>query len=57
MSSITHEKASAVLDAIMDEVKGDSISMFLDWHGIDEDDFCQTVEIMYEAIDALTPRD
>ena len=53
MADLSYETARNVFDAIMEEVYGDSISYFLSWHDIDEDDFDATVELLDDAVDGL----
>lgn len=50
---MTHETAETVLDAIISDAEGDSVRMFLDWHGISQADYQDVVYMLYRTIDML----
>lgn len=50
---LTRGKAERVLDAIIDDVTGDSIGMFLEWHDVSEDDYDETVNALHELLDQI----
>lgn len=53
MTDLSYETANEVWDAILDDVYGDSVGSFLDWHSIDSDDLDKTVEFISDAIESL----